>query len=48
MLNVAKGIYGRQILPVPMVKEVAILPVKMIEGELKQLSLEVTVILHTR
>tara|TARA_R110002020_G_scaffold5294_4_gene22241 strand:- start:209 stop:3037 length:2829 start_codon:yes stop_codon:yes gene_type:complete len=46
MLNVAKGIYGRQILPVPMVKEVAILPVKMIEGELKQLSLEVTVILQ--
>ena len=46
MLNVAKGIYGRTNLPVPMVKEVAILPVKMQEGELKQLSLEVTVILQ--
>jgi len=46
MLNVAKGIYTLPNLPIPMVKEVAILPVKMEEKEQKQLSLEVTVILQ--
>lgn len=46
MLNVAKGIYSHPVLPIPMVKQVAILPVEMEQEELKQLSLEVTVVLQ--